>query len=953
MDDKSPVYNSRIWKTYLEYLGKYYPDIDIYSILKHAGITKYEAENPGYWFSQYQAERFNEILVEKTGNPNISREVGRYAASSEGLGPLKQYTLGFISPTSVYLLMEKVYSIMSRGATVKAKKLGRNRVEIVSSSKPGINEKLFQCENRIGTFESVAKLFTDRFATIEHPSCFHRGDDCCRYIITWEKTPSLIWKMVRNYSLLLSILVALALFFVLPIMPWVSLVLLCAFLTSIFSLYSKHLEKGELTKTIENQGDAAKDLLDEINIRYNNALLIQEIGQAASTLLDIQKLLKSVMGAMEKRLDFNRGGIWLANGDKTQLIYNVGYGYSPEIEELLRNADFHLDRSRSRGVVVWAFKEQKPYLVNDIADIEKDISERSLEFIKRIGAKSFICVPIVYEGESLGVLLVDNLLSKRPLTQSDMSLLAGVGSQIAVSIMNAMSFQKLQESEERYRTVLESNPDPVVVYDMEGSVRYFNPAFTSVFGWSIEERLGKKMDMFVPDEDWPKTKMMIDSILAGELVGETFSGIETCRYTKKGEIIPVSISGSIYRNSDGKPVGIVVTLRDIREQKNLQAQLQRAQKMEAIGTLAGGVAHDLNNILSGLVSYPELLLMEMPEDSPLRKPLLTIQKSGERAAAMVQDLLTLARRGVAVTEVVNLNHIISEYVKSPEYGKLKSFHSEVQVETNLETNLLNILGSPVHLSKSIMNLVSNAAEAISDGGKVFISTENQYIDQPIRGYDNIEEGDYVILTVSDTGTGISSADRDRIFEPFYTKKVMGRSGTGLGLAVVWGTVKDHKGYIDVKSSKEKGTTFKLYFPVTRKELAKDKSHFTIEDYMGKGESILVVDDVEEQREIASRILKKLRYAVTSVSSGEEAIDYLKDNSVDLLVLDMIMDPGIDGLDTYKRILKLHPTQKAIIASGFSETDRVKEAQRLGAGEYIKKPYILEKIGIAVRTELDR
>ena len=389
------------------------------------------------------------------------------------------------------------------------------------------------------------------------------------------------------------------------------------------------------------------------------------------------------------------------------------------------------------------------------------------------------------------------------------------------------------------------------------------------------------------------------------------------------------------------------------DRAKLEAQLQRAQKMEAIGTLAGGVAHDLNNILSGLVSYPELLLMEIPEDSPLRKPILTIKKSGEKAAAIVQDLLTLARRGVAVTEVVSLNDIISDYLKSPEHKKLKSFHPNVQVETNLETNLLHILGSPVHLFKTIVNLASNAAEAMPDRGEISISTENRYIDSPIGGYDDVEEGDYVTLTVSDAGVGISSADMERIFEPFYTKKAMGRSGTGLGMAVVWGAVKDHKGYIDVQSSQGKGTTFTLYFPVTRKELVKDKSGLSIEDYRSKGESILVVDDVEEQREIASSMLKKLGYSVTSVSSGEEAVDYLKDNSADLLVLDMIMDPGVDGYETYKRILEFHPGQKALIVSGFSETEHVKEAQRLGAGAYVKKPYLLEKIGIAVRDELER
>jgi CheY-like chemotaxis protein len=239
------------------------------------------------------------------------------------------------------------------------------------------------------------------------------------------------------------------------------------------------------------------------------------------------------------------------------------------------------------------------------------------------------------------------------------------------------------------------------------------------------------------------------------------------------------------------------------------------------------------------------------------------------------------------------------------------------------------------------------------GGKISISAENRYIDRPIRGYDNVDEGDYITLTVSDTGTGISPEDMESIFEPFYTKKVMGRSGTGLGMAVVWGTIKDHRGYIDVKSAKGKGTTFTLYFPVSRKDLPKDKSLLSIEDYMGKGELVLIVDDVAEQRDIASRILKRLGYSVRTVSSGEEAVDYMKDNSANLLLLDMIMDPGIDGYETYKRILKFHPNQRAIIVSGFSETKRVKEAQRLGAGIYVKKPYLLEKIGLAIKGELRR
>ncbi len=382
-----------------------------------------------------------------------------------------------------------------------------------------------------------------------------------------------------------------------------------------------------------------------------------------------------------------------------------------------------------------------------------------------------------------------------------------------------------------------------------------------------------------------------------------------------------------------------------KEKKRLELQLLRAHKMEAVGTLAGGVAHDLNNVLSSLVGYPDLLLMEIGQDSPLRRSILTIKKSGEKAAAIVQDLLTLARRGVTVEETVNMNEIISEYLESPEFLKLKSYHSNVRIETDMNPNLQNIQGSPVHLLKTVMNLVSNAAEAIQDAGKILISTENVNLESPLIGYEQITEGEYVLVSVSDTGIGIPKEDIENIFEPFYTKKKMGRSGTGLGMTVVWGTVKDHRGFIDIHSTEGKGTTVYLYFPATGVN-AKTNNFFEIEDFMGKGESVMVIDDVPEQREIATDMLKKLGYIVISCHSGEEAVDYLKDNSIDIVVIDMIMDPGIDGLETYKRIIEFHPGQKAIIVSGFSETERVREAKKSGVGQYVKKPYTLEEIGKA-------
>ncbi len=395
-------------------------------------------------------------------------------------------------------------------------------------------------------------------------------------------------------------------------------------------------------------------------------------------------------------------------------------------------------------------------------------------------------------------------------------------------------------------------------------------------------------------------------------------------------------------------------IRTDEAKRSLEEQLARSQKMEALGLLAGGVAHDLNNVLSGIVSYPDLILMDLEEKDPCRALVEGIQKSGRKAAAIVQDLLTLARRGVLHTTVMNINgDIVKDYLKTPEFKKLESYHPNVTFETRLEPDLMNIRGSMVHLRKALMNLVSNAAEAQPNGGRIIISTQNTYVDLPLAGYDHVNEGDYAVLRVEDKGMGIAPEDLNRIFEPFYTKKVMGRSGTGLGMAVVWGTVQDHNGYINIKSRIKEGTIFELYFPVTRERSRKFTKEVSIDSYMGSGETVLVIDDVEEQRTIASALLSQLNYQVLTAQSGEAAIEFLKESSVDILVLDMIMDPGIDGMETYARIIERHPGQKAIIASGYAENKRVKETQGLGAGAYIRKPYTLEKIGMAVKAELKR
>jgi signal transduction histidine kinase/CheY-like chemotaxis protein/HAMP domain-containing protein len=392
--------------------------------------------------------------------------------------------------------------------------------------------------------------------------------------------------------------------------------------------------------------------------------------------------------------------------------------------------------------------------------------------------------------------------------------------------------------------------------------------------------------------------------------------------------------------------------RTDQEKKRLQERLMHSQKMEALGLLAGGVAHDLNNVLSGIVSYPDLLLLQLPDDSPLRKSIQTIQRSGKKAAAIVQDLLTLARRGVVHREALHLNkEVIIPYLQSPEYADLIALHPELQIETKLERDLMLINGSLVHLSKTLMNLVSNAVESIVAQGTILIATANTTVDRDNPMQDQLPEGNYVVLTVRDTGSGIAAEDLDRIFEPFYTKKKLGRSGTGLGMAVVWGTVQDHEGHIRVQSREGQGSTFTLYFPATRASLPVASYRMPLSAYRGQGASILVVDDMEDQREITASILDELGYRTHVAASGEAALEFLQNHTVDGIILDMIMEPGMDGLDTFKGIIALHPRQKVIIASGFAENERVKQALALGAVSYIRKPFTMETIGLAVRDAL--
>ncbi|WP_028583947.1 hybrid sensor histidine kinase/response regulator [Desulfogranum mediterraneum] len=505
--------------------------------------------------------------------------------------------------------------------------------------------------------------------------------------------------------------------------------------------------------------------------------------------------------------------------------------------------------------------------------------------------------------------------------------------------------RKLWESEGRFQDLVNLLPEMVFETDLEGTILYANTIAQERLGFSTGRSTEINLFSFIQDQLRNRARDGFQRALqAPDSSLEELTALD-----REGRPFPI-----LFRTAPiiqgNKLAGARSIAIDISERYQLEEQLRRDQKMKAIGLMAGGVAHDLNNILSGIVSYPELMLLEQDEESPLRPPLEAIRRAGLEASEVVADLLAVARGVPATTEISTANDLILAYLDSPDFRQLQSRYPLITVETELEPGLLPISCSPIHVRKSLMNLIINGMEAIHGKGLIKIVTRNELEQQS----SSREAGPGAIsaqILVSDSGQGISSHEIEHIFEPFYTKKIMGRSGSGLGLAVVWNTMRDHGGSVEVVSSAQ-GSTFTLSFPSVDSRKLQPLPGARQQLHQGQGETVLIIDDQANQREIAGQLLHSLGYNVNAVSSGEAAVEWLKSYHADVILLDMLMTPGqYNGRKTFEQILQVKPGQKAIIVSGFAEDHDVRLTRQLGATHFLAKPYTLDQIGTALSETL--
>lgn len=435
-------YSSRIIEAYLKFINKNFHDVDIYSLLKYAGMTAYEVEDHGHWFSQDQVDKFYYRLVEETGDTNIARKAGQYMASSEANGEVKYYFLGLMGLMNAYKMVGKASRSLTKSTSFDINPINENAIEIIVTPINNIREKEYQCENRIGMFEAIAELVKKSTPKIEQTECIFKEGDVCRYNISWARSSTKLVRKLRNILIPMILLPSLIAIFHFDFAPSVSLGAMASIIMILlFSLYILNKEKKQLQSALETSSRSPEKWIEQIDINYNNNLLSYEIGQVISKHTSIDDVLSSVVSISEKRLDYDRGAVFLADEMKEKLVFRAGFGYIDEYLRLLEEVEFHLNYTGSKGIFIKSFIEQKPFLVNDIEKVEKDLSAKSLKFSKSVGSHAFICCPIIYEGESLGIIVADNVNSRRKLTQSDLSLFMGVASSIGNSLKTAELFE--------------------------------------------------------------------------------------------------------------------------------------------------------------------------------------------------------------------------------------------------------------------------------------------------------------------------------------------------------------------------------------------------------------------------------------------------------------------------------------------------------------------------------
>lgn len=701
------------------------------------------------------------------------------------------------------------------------------------------------------------------------------------------------------------------------------------------SLAAAEMEKRALVRNLEAQGNAAEQLFNETNSRYNDALLVQEIGQAISAILDEDEMFECVMLALKKYSGFDRGMVMLGDALKARIKFRAAYGFSEDDMARLKSLDLDLSKNEYNGPMVKAFKKQIPSLINDVRVDMTELTSASRSIIEDFSCASLICVPISYRGESLGVLYVDNQTLKEPLGQGQINHLTGVAQQLGISLVNARSFDELQRSEIKYRELVENANSLIMRIDGRGRVIFFNEYAQRFFGYSARKVLDKELIGSVIPHSSPAARVLRQAIEEGEAV----TGLET--EVLRDDTTPAWISWNIRPLKGVRTREFLCVGSNITQQKQLEARLRQRQKTEAIGTLASGIAHDFNNILFPILGYAEMSLDDVAPDSLVHANLEQIARAARRAKELVEQILLFSRKDERELKALILRPVVKEALKLLR----ASLPSTIKITQKYDEDCPAVDADPTQIHQVVMNLCANAAHAMKDAGELRVSLS---LDRPAAAE---QDQIFVCLAVADNGCGIRPENLEKIFDPYFTTKAPGE-GTGMGLSVVQGIVSRMGGRIEVESSVGIGTEFKIFMP--KSQNSKPEVVYDLHPAVPRGsERIMVVDDENFVAEMEQQMLERLGYRVAAFTDSTAALEHFKreDGAYDLVVTDQTM-PGLTGLEMARQMNAIKPGLPLIICTGFTSAIDEQAFKDCGVREMVIKPIEALHLGQAIRRALD-
>ncbi len=708
-----------------------------------------------------------------------------------------------------------------------------------------------------------------------------------------------------------------------------------------------------------NSGDEFEELATafnkmsaRLNYQFKELSMLAKIGRSMANILSKDKLIEAASNAMEKYLDFNRGMILMTNGHNNRLFYAGGFGYSDEDILQFRNYELETFDNPSANPISSAFIEQKPISLTNPTGTPIEPSEDTNLFLKVTGPQHIISVPIVYERESLGVLVLERENPKESSLDSDEKLLTGVASQLAVSIANLTSYNKLMESEALFRKSFDYAASGMVLLDLNGYFMDVNEFFLNMLGYSEHELFGNTIFKICHPEDVDVVAVSLNQLKKGEIEFDTY---EQRFLNSAGQTSWTLVSTSLLIDSAGNPLHFISLYQDLtdkkmteKENEKLEARLRQAQKMEAIGTLAGGIAHDFNNILSGIMGYAQLGMLESDRESDNYRWLQGVQEACDRASELVRQILTFSRQGEQERTPIQIHLIVKEALKLLR----ATLPLNIDIVEKISSDADVILADSTQIHQLVMNLCTNAYHSMLDqGGTLEIILQPQDLNPGIQAQQlDLEPGPYTKLTISDTGCGMDSATLNKIFDPYFTTKEADK-GTGLGLSVVHGIVKSHGGVISVNSEPGRGTRFEVLFPQIT--IDKKTRQEAVESIPTGSESILLVDNEDAVVETGKSILEKLGYRVNGHTDPQKAYDAFAAHSddFDLVITDMSM-PCLTGEELSKRLMEIRPDIPILLCTGYSDQLDAANAYAMGIKKFLLKPLEMSELATIIREVLD-